>query len=102
MPAITGTNNVQYEVSPRHQCFSTRAGAAQTNTAIEQNLITAAKAIIRNSGWRSTVNEVDTRLRRLNGVRAATGCVSGSCHQAETANTRPHNTMNANTARQPK
>src|SRR5688572_3605280 len=94
MPLITGRNSIQYEVSPSPQCVSTIAGAEPMNRAMELKLSAAALASIMNSGWRSTVNEVETRLRPLNGMRAAAGNVSGSFHQAENENTNPHNTMN--------
>src|SRR6187551_3650994 len=102
MPPITGRNSIQYEVSLMRQCVSTIAGAEPMKHAIELKFSAAAQASMMNSGWRSTVSEVDTRLRPLKGMRSVGGSVSGSFHQAENANTRPHRTMNANTARQPK
>jgi hypothetical protein len=69
---------------------------------IDPKLRPAATASNMNSRCRPIVSEVMTRLRPLKGMRAATGCVSGSRHQAENANTSPHTTITANTARQPK
>src|SRR4030095_14149189 len=84
------------------QCFSMIAGAEPMKHAIEQKLMAAASASIRNSGWRSTVADVDTRLRALNGMRACGGCVSGSFHHDANEKITPQITMTANTARQPK
>src|SRR5690348_1661563 len=83
------------------QCFSMIAGAEPMKHAIEQKLIAAASDSIRNSGLRSTVTDVDTRLRALNGMRACAGCVSGSFHHEAVENTTPQTTMTANTARHP-
>src|SRR5690349_8302723 len=102
MPLITGRNSIQYEVSPMCQWVSTMAGAEPMKQAMELKFSAAAQASMMNSGWRITVSEVATRLRPLKGMRSAGGSVSGSFHQAENANTSPHSTMNANTARQPK
>ena len=83
------------------QCFSMMAGAEPMKHASEQKLMAAASASIRNSRCDSTVHEVATRLRALNGMRAAGGCVSGSLHHEALAKMIPQITMTANTARQP-
>ena len=50
MPVITGRNSCAYEVSLMPQCFSMIAGADPMKQAIEQKLMAAASASMRNSG----------------------------------------------------
>src|SRR5689334_24744210 len=78
------------------------AGAEPMYTASEPKFTAAAMASIRNSGCRSTVSEVATRLPGLNGTRDWGAWVSGSFAQAENAKISPQMVMTANTARQPK